>query len=140
VTRAVSRVLRVTESAGPPTSLRVAAAVIWLQAAALVGLAVTIVVKTITGDPHNVGGALVDALLALVAALVLAGCGRSLLRLQPSARTPVVVIELVALPVSYTLAFPAHRIGYGAPILISALVVLYLVFTPAARAALDREI
>ena len=58
---------------------------------------------------------------------------------RAAARTPVVVIELIALPVSYTLAFPAHRIEYGAPILVSALVVLYLLFTPATRAALDRE-
>ncbi len=49
------------------------------------------------------------------------------------------MIELLALPVSYTLTFSAHRPGYGAPILISALVVLYLLFTPAARAALDRD-
>jgi hypothetical protein len=65
-------------------------------------------------------------------------CARAILRLSAAARTPVVVIELVALPVSYTLTFQAHRLEYGAPILLSALVVLYLLFTPAARAALDR--
>jgi hypothetical protein len=51
----------------------------------------------------------------------------------------VVVLELVALPVSYSLTFQAHLVGYGAPILVSAVAVLYLVFTPASRAILDRE-
>ena len=39
----------------------------------------------------------------------------------------------------YSLAFQADRPGYGAPILLVALAVLYLLFTPPARAALDRE-
>jgi hypothetical protein len=113
--------------------------VLGLQALAFVVLAAVVVIKTIGGSPHSLGGALVGALLALGAAAVLTLCGRALLGLRPAARTPVVVIELLALPVSYSLAFSAHRLGYGAPILVSALVVLYLLFTPTARASLDRE-
>jgi hypothetical protein len=41
--------------------------------------------------------------------------------------------------VSYSLAFQAGRVGYGGPILIAALSVIYLLFTPPVRAALDRE-
>ena len=48
------------------------------------------------------------------------------------------MLELLALPVSYSLAFQSHLPVYGAPIMLSALAVLYLLFTPAARAALDR--
>jgi len=55
-----------------------------------------------------------------------------------AARTPVIVIEALALPVSYSLAFQADRVGYGAPIMVGALAVLYLLFTPPARAVLDR--
>jgi hypothetical protein len=51
----------------------------------------------------------------------------------------MVVLQLLALPVGYSLAFQAGRVGYGGPILVAALVVLYLLFTPPARAALDRE-
>jgi hypothetical protein len=71
---------------------------------------------------------------------VLALCARSLLRLRPAARTPVVVIEVLALPVSYSLAFQADRVEYGGPILVGALAVLYLLFTPPVRAVLDRDI
>ncbi|MDT4938982.1 MAG: hypothetical protein QOG80_2653, partial [Pseudonocardiales bacterium] len=44
------------------------------------------------------------------------------------------------LPVSYSLAFQAGLVAYGGPMLVAALAVLYLLFTPPARAALDREI
>ena len=49
------------------------------------------------------------------------------------------MLQLLALPVSYSLAFQAGRVGYGGPILVAALAVLYLLFTPPARAALDRD-
>jgi hypothetical protein len=67
-------------------------------------------------------------------------CARGLFRLRPAARTPAVVIQLLALPVSYSLAFQAGRVDYGAPILLSALAVIYLLFTPPVRAVLDRTI
>ncbi len=43
------------------------------------------------------------------------------------------------MPVAYSLAFDSDRPAYGGPILIVALAVLYLLFTPPARAVLDRE-
>jgi hypothetical protein len=122
-----------------PTAVRAAAVILAAQALALVILAAILVIKTAVGDPHSIAGALLGAALALVAAAVFLLCGRGLLAGRAASRTPVVVLELVALPVSYSLAFQANRIGYGAPILLSALAVLYLVFTPAARVMLDRE-
>jgi hypothetical protein len=122
-----------------PVGVRVAVAILYAQALALVGLAVVVVVKAFVGSPHSLAGALLGGALALVAAAVFGFCGRAMLHGRVSARTPVVVLELVALPVSYSLTFQAHRVGYGAPILVSALAVLYLLFTPAARAMLDRE-
>jgi hypothetical protein len=123
-----------------PASLIAVVVVLAAQGLAFVALAVIVVAKVVTGDPHSVAGALLDAVAALLAALVLALCARAMLQLRPAARTPVVVIELLALPVGYTLAFGAHRPGYGAPILVSALAVLYLLFTPTVRAALDRDV
>jgi hypothetical protein len=113
--------------------------VIWLESLALFVLAGILVVKTATGHPSDVAGALLAGALAAAGGLLLAFAGRSLLRLRPAARTPVVVLELLALPVAYSLAFQAHRVAYGGPILVAALAVLYLLFTPPSRAALDRE-
>ena len=49
------------------------------------------------------------------------------------------MLQLLAVPVAYSLAFQAGLVEYGGPMLLAALLVLYLLFTPPARAALDRE-
>jgi hypothetical protein len=110
-----------------------------LQALALVGAAVLVIVKALTQTSESLAGALLLAAGALSCAAALAICVRGILRARPAARTPVVVLEALALPVSYSLAFQAGRVGYGGPILVSALAVLYLLFTPPARALLDRS-
>lgn len=141
---AANRVRGVDETAAaqdpPPRPLVIACAVIGLQALALVAAAGIVLVKAATQKSSDLTGALVLAAIALAGAFALGACVRALLRLRPAARTPVVVIELLALPVSYTLAFQADRVGYGAPILLSALTVIYLLFTPPVREVLDRPI
>jgi hypothetical protein len=129
----------VVEDSGTPAQVRVAATVIWFESLALVGAAGVLVTKTVDGHPDSIGRALLGALLALGAAAALVVGARGLIRLRPAARTPMVVLQLLALPVGYSLAFQAGRVGYGGPILVAALVVLYLLFTPPARAALDRQ-
>ncbi len=123
-----------------PGQLRVAALVVLLEALALLGAGGVLVEKTIAEHAASVGRALFGAALAVFAAAVLALCARGLVRLRQSARTPIVVLELLALPVGYSLGFQAGRVGYGAPMIVAALVVLYLLFTPPVRAALDRNI
>ena len=91
------------------------------------------------GHPDNVGRAVLDALLALLGAVVLCGCARGLLHLRPAARSPVVVLELLTVVVSFSLGFQAGLIQYGGPLMLAAVVVLYLLFTPPVRAVLDRH-
>jgi hypothetical protein len=122
-----------------PAPLRAACAVIGLEALTLLGGTVFLVVDAIAGHPESVGGALLVAAAALLAGAMLGFCARGLWRLQPGARTPAVVLQLLAVPVSYTMAFQAGRYALGGPILAAALAVLYLLFTPPVRAVLDRE-
>ena len=121
-----------------PRPLRIAVALVAVEGVALVGAAGVLVVKTITGKPSDALGAVLAALIALGVAAGLAYAARALHRLQPWARSPVVVMQLLALPVSYSLAFQAGRVGYGAPIMLVALVTLFLLFTPPVREALER--
>ena len=122
-----------------PQQLRAAVAIVALEVLALLGGAGFLLWSTVFGHPTNKGSSVGLLALAVAAALVLGFGGRGLLRLRPSARTPVVMLQLLALPVSYSLAIQAGRVGYGGPILVAALAVLYLLFTPPARAALDRD-
>jgi hypothetical protein len=132
-------VARVIEDGAAPVQLRAAAVVIGLESLALVVAAAILIGKTLAGHPDSVGRALLGAGFALLGAAALAVGGRGVLRMRAAARTPVVVLQLLALPVSYSLAFQAGRVEYGGPMLVAALTVLYLLFTPPARAALDRE-
>lgn len=121
-----------------PNAVHAAALITALEALALTGAAAFLLVDTALGSAHDVPAALLTAAFAAAAAALLALAARGLWRLRPAARTPVVVLQLLALPVAYSLAFQAHRVAYGGPILVAALAVLYLVFTPPARAVLDR--
>ncbi|MDT4997250.1 MAG: hypothetical protein QOD45_1318 [Pseudonocardiales bacterium] len=127
------------ERAPVPAQVRVASGVVALEALALAAGAAVLIAKTVGGGADSLARALLTAALAALAAAVLGLCARGLLRLRPAARTPVVVLQLLAIPVSYSLAFQAGRVGYGGPILLAAVTVLYLLFTPPARAALDRQ-
>ncbi|MEP6599371.1 MAG: hypothetical protein ABJB98_08000 [Actinomycetota bacterium] len=120
-----------------PAPLRIAAAVVAVESFALVVIGLVLLVKTVTGHPDNLGRALLGAAMALLGAAILGLCARGLVALRAGARSPVLVLQLIALPVGYSLAFQAGRIGYGGPILLAAAVVLYLLFTRPARAALD---
>jgi hypothetical protein len=122
-----------------PRPLLIACVLIVLEALGLLGAVVVVVYKAATEKSHSLAGALLLAAVALCGVVVLVACARGLARLSPAARTPVVVLEVLAVPVSYSLGFQAGKYVYGAPILVAALAVLYLLFTPPARAVLDRE-
>lgn len=122
----------------PPGQVRAAVVIIAGEALALLAAAAILISKTIFGNPDSVARALLDAAFALCGAALLALGARGLFRLRPGARTPVLVLQLLAIPVSYSLAFQAHRVLYGGPILVAAVSVIYLLFTPPARSALDR--
>jgi hypothetical protein len=121
-----------------PTQIRAAVVVIGLESLALDAAAIVLLDKTITGHPNDVWRALLGAAFALAGAAVLALGARGIYRLRPPARTPIVVLQVLAIPVAYSLAFQAGRVEYGGPILLAVLAVLYLLFTPPAREALDR--
>jgi hypothetical protein len=126
-----------TQGSAPPDEvsreLRIAAVLVLVQAAALAVLVVVLSVKALTGHPHNLGGALGIAGFALLGAVILGLCGRGLQRGLRTSVSPVIVIEVPAAAVGFSLGIQAGRPGYGLPILLSALAVLALLFSPGGR-------
>jgi hypothetical protein len=122
-----------------PGEVRLAALVLCLQAVGLVVATVVLLIKTLTGHPDSLGRALFGAAFALGGAALLVYAARTFLELRTFLRTPVIVVELLALPVGWSLGFQAGRVFYAAPLLMSAVAVLYLLFTPAGRQALERR-
>ena len=132
------RLPRMRPPTGAVAEIRIAAAVMALQSLALLAGSALLAVQTVQGKADDVGRALTDTAAALGAAVILAALAMGLLRLRAVARTPVVVLELLALPTGYSLAFQSGRPLVGVPVVLSALAVICLLFTPAARVQLER--
>lgn len=126
--------------APPPRTVRGVVAVTALEAVLLIVLALALIVATILSEPTSLFGSLGGAVLALVAAAGLFVLLPHLLRCRRFARSPVVVLQLLWLPVGYSLAFQAGRPQYGIPVLVLALTTLGLFATPSARAALTQPL
>ncbi|MDQ1743050.1 MAG: hypothetical protein QOE23_1389 [Pseudonocardiales bacterium] len=128
--------------AGPvdevPPGIRAAAVLVLAEAAALAVTAVVLLVLAFVHTTTRLWAAVAIVGFALVGAAVLALCGRGLLRLRPSARSPVILVQLLAVPVGYSLGIQAGRAVVGVPILIVAVAVLVLLLMPSSRQALDR--
>jgi uncharacterized membrane protein len=122
---------------GPPSGVRAAAAVVLLEAVALAGTAVALLVLAFVHTTTRLWAAVAIVGFALLGAAVLALCARGLVRLRPSARSPVVLLQLLAIPVGYSLGVQAGRALIGVPILVAAVAVLVLLMMPSSRQALD---
>jgi hypothetical protein len=121
-----------------PKPLKLACGLLGLEALGLLAGGIALLVDTVVGHPTDRASALLAAAFAALAAVSLGFGARGLLHLRPAARTPMVVLQILAVPVGYQLAFDSDRPEWGGPILVCALVVLYLLFTPPVRAVLDR--
>jgi hypothetical protein len=121
-----------------PSTVRAAAGLVFAEAIALLVAAVALLVLIAIHTTTRLWAAFAVVGFAVAGAALLSLCARGLLRLRPSARTPVVLIQLLTLPVTYSLALQAGHLLVGGPILVAALAVLALLFTPSARHALDR--
>jgi hypothetical protein len=120
-----------------PVEIRAAAVIVLAQGAALLVAVVVLVVEIARGGYDDAGRAWSDAAFALLGALIFGFAGRGLSYLQPAFRTPLLVLEVLILPVGYSL-IQAGRWAYGAPIILSAVAVVALLLTRPARLALDR--
>ena len=121
-----------------PQTVRVAVLLVRIEAASLLLGAVVLCVMAILRTSTRLWAALAIAGFALVLGVILALCARGLLGLRPTARTPVVMVQLLSLPVGYSLGFQAGRLAIALPLLIIAVATLITLFTPTARQALDR--
>ena len=118
-----------------------AAALVAVEGVALLVFALVYVVLTALEDAGSVPLALAGAALLVIFGAALLLLARSLRALRPAARSPVVVVQLVALPVGWTLASTNGRPEVGVPVLVLAAAVLVLLFgTAGARDSLARHV
>jgi hypothetical protein len=114
--------------------------VVAAEGVALIGLALIEAVSTVVSGASSVALALATAALAAGTGALLLWLARALVQLRRAARTPVVVLQLIALPIGWNLIGASGRPELGLPVVLLAAAVLALLFgTAEARAALRRE-
>lgn len=124
-----------------PRPVRAAAGLVTLEGVALLVFAVVSVVLTALDDAGSVPLALGGALLLAVFGAVLFWLAGKLRALKPPARSPVVAVQIVALPIGWTLTSDNGRPEVGLPVLAVAVAVLALLFATAeARDSLARDL
>lgn len=120
-----------------PRTVRLAALLAAVEGVILVGLAVFFVVELLRATATDTGGALAAAGVQLFGGALLLLVARGLRRVAPWSRSPSVVLQVLFLPVGYTLAFQSDQPWWGVPVLVLAVGELYLLFTPEARRAFE---
>jgi hypothetical protein len=119
-----------------PRVLLAVAGLVALQGLGLVGVTVFYVLETLVATASDVGRALVSALLTLIGGAGLLLVGRGLARRGRWARSPALVINLIAVPVAIGL-LQGGRWYVGVPLLLWAAAVVVLLFSSPVNAALE---
>ncbi|OLT15732.1 hypothetical protein BJF78_15885 [Pseudonocardia sp. CNS-139] len=96
---------------GPPPQIRLAGALVGVQALAAVAFAVVLVVGSFGAE--QMGDYLGQAAYFVVIGAGLAAVGGGLVLGRRWARTPAIVTQLLLLPVVYTLIGPSHQLVIG---------------------------
>ncbi|WP_322778544.1 hypothetical protein [Frankia sp. Cas4] len=117
---------RLRDAVHTPPALPVAVALLGGEGLLLGGLGVFLIVRGFGADTDDRGRAELGGLFAVVAAVGLCLLGRALLARRWWARSPVVVVQLLCLPVAVSL-LQGGRYGEGIPLLAVPVAILTLV-------------
>jgi hypothetical protein len=118
-----------------PRSIRWAASVVGIEAAAIGLGALVLLYLTLTGTADSLSRALAEVVIVGAGAAVLAVAAVGLWRVSGWARGPVIVLQLLLAALAYTAAFEADQPLVGIPVLALVAIELYLLATPEARLA-----
>jgi hypothetical protein len=121
-----------------PRPLMGAAAVIAVESFVTLAYTVYLLVAAFVGTPRERGQAIAVAVTFLILAAPLPLVARGLARASMRARTPAVMMQLLALWVAYFMVKAQFWIG-AVPTVAAAVVGLVCLFTPASTAALTRH-
>ena len=122
-----------------PRTLRWAAVVVGIEAAAIGAGALFLLYLVLTSTADSVSRAIAEVVVVGAGAILLAAAAVGLWRVASWARGPVVVLQLLLAALAYTTAFEAGQPAVGLPVLVLVALELYLLATPESRLAyLDR--
>jgi hypothetical protein len=116
-------------------TLRWAVILLGLEAAALAVVVGVLIYEDVTTTPTSVRGAVLVTLYAVIMTVVLAGLAWALHRRQKWARGPAIVMQLLLVPIGFTMA-SGGAAWLGVPTILVGLAGAGTLLAPATRAAL----
>ena len=96
-----------------PQNVRVAGVLVALQGAVGAVFGVVLAVRALAGSGPAVGYGLAEAGFFLLIGAAVVAVGGALVRGHRGARTPAIVVQLLLLPVVYSLIGPSHQLVWG---------------------------
>jgi hypothetical protein len=118
--------------------LRVAAIVQAIEAAGLCVAAIAQLVESASGRSYRTSNGVALAVVEFITVALVAWIASAIARTRPWSRTPAVMTQLGCGLLAIIL-LQAHRIAWGLPILVLAVVGLAALFSPASLKALSRR-
>jgi hypothetical protein len=118
-------------AARPPGPVRAAAGLVGLQGLVAVGFAGYLVVAG--GQAQQLSGVLAESGMFLLIAAALLWVAAGLLRGRFWARTPAIVVQLLLLPLAYSLLVPSRQVLAGAVTGVVVVAALLLLLSAPAR-------
>ncbi|MFL6241242.1 MAG: hypothetical protein ACJ735_17300 [Actinomycetes bacterium] len=128
-----------SDTAARSRVLVVAAGIVAAEGVALVGLSLSYVGLILAGHPHNRGLALFGAGIGLLFGAGLIVASRALRVSRRAAYSPILLAQLIAIPVGIGLVQGGRTPVAIAVLVPSAVVLALLVFTPSGRAVVSGE-
>jgi hypothetical protein len=123
-----------------PASLRWAAVIVGIQAAAVAVGSLVWLWLTLTSTPASFSRAIAEVVILALVAAGLAAAARALARVAGWARGPVIAAQIFFGLSGFVAAFEAQRPEIGLPVLVLVAAELYLLATPESRLAyLERD-
>ena len=115
-----------------PTAVRRAGVIVAAQGVAALVVATVLVVRVIAGADQHVANGLATAGWFVLVGLGVVAAGRALVLGKRWGRGLAVITQLLLLPVTWYLVVGSHQPGFGIPAGVVAVIVLGLLFSPAA--------
>lgn len=114
--------------------------ILWAQGAAVIIGGLIWGFRSITDKPDNLGASLAGAVFCIGAGLLVIRLGVALRGQRQWARAPVIALEIILLPVGWSLTFQGGSKLYGIPVLAVAALLIYLLLSKPVSALLDRVV
>ncbi|MFC4905935.1 hypothetical protein [Actinomadura gamaensis] len=121
-----------------PSIVIAAAGLQGLEGLAAVGFGLFSGVETALGEAVDPTSAVAVTVLALGGGLAMLACARMLLNADTRSRAPIVLTQLFALPIAWSL-WQSHQPAYAIPLGVVAVLALVLVLSPPVTAWLAPE-